>query len=173
MTCDDGSLRWQNGLTPRNWGFFGAADGIFTNYCWKGPDSLLASVRLAEKGPLEEEEEEQEDTLRRRRRRHAAEVWVGTDAFGRGSYGGTGTAGVAAAAAAAASVGASLAVFAPGWVIEAFEGDDGDFSGASGGGCSSSSNNAWRARADEFWRGVDSAYRERRRPRGRGRRGAA
>ena len=144
VTCDDGSLRWQNGLTERNARFFEAADGIFTNYCWKGSSCLRASARLAEEGC----------------KRSAAEVWVGADAFGRGSFGGEGSAGVAAAAAAAATAGASLAVFAPGWVSEAFEGAAGEDSSAAG-----AWRGAWRARADEFWRGVDQAYRGRRRKR--------
>ena len=84
VTCDDGSLRWQDGLTLRNLRYFSAADGIFTNYCWKGLEALRASARLAEEGEG--------------MNRHAAEVWAGCDAFGRGSFGGAGGAGVAAAA---------------------------------------------------------------------------
>ena len=100
VTSDDGSLSWQNALNSRNLEFFDACDGIFTNYCWKTSATLRASVELATK----------------KSSRHAAEVWAGADAFGRGSFGGAGSAGVAAAAAAAAAAGASLAVFAPGSV---------------------------------------------------------
>ena len=139
VTCDDGSLHWQNGLTEKNARFFfEGADGIFTNYCWKSLSCLRDSARRAE-------EEEG-----RGGNRSAAEVWVGADAFGRGSFGGEGTAGVAAAAEAAAEAGSSLAVFAPGWVMEAFEGEE------------HSNFNAWRARADGFWGGVDRAYRGKR-----------
>eukprot|EP00850_Spirogloea_muscicola_P006515 SM000031S11524 [mRNA] locus=s31:184181:186043:- [translate_table: standard] len=41
---EDGRLQWQDGLTDKNSCFFAAADGIFTNYCWKAtrhPDVLM------------------------------------------------------------------------------------------------------------------------------------
>ncbi|KAG1673863.1 hypothetical protein FOA52_012888 [Chlamydomonas sp. UWO 241] len=65
----EGWLEWQNGLTHLNQPFFDAADGVFTNYAWSEgmPKTAAASAGA-----------------------RAADVFVGTDVWGRGTYGGGG-----------------------------------------------------------------------------------
>jgi mannosyl-glycoprotein endo-beta-N-acetylglucosaminidase len=62
-----GTLEWQDGLTSLNEPFFAAADGLFVNYTWK--------------------KEAPEDCARKAGHR-AADVFMGIDVFGRGSFGG-------------------------------------------------------------------------------------
>lgn len=65
----EGRLDWQNALTGLNVPFFEACDGIWINYTWK--DSSPADVRAVAG-------ERQHD------------VYMGIDAFGRGTFGGGG-----------------------------------------------------------------------------------
>lgn len=120
----DGRLAWQNGLTRANERFAAAAGRVFLNYGWTRATlaaSVAACARLGDALP-------------------PGALWCGADVFGRGSHGGGGAAGVRVAAAAAAAAGASLAVFAPGWVHEV--------GGASG----------YQDRAQALWDGVDAAF---------------
>ncbi|GIL75646.1 hypothetical protein Vretifemale_5384 [Volvox reticuliferus] len=94
----DGRLAWQNGLTPMNAPFFDAADALFVNYTW-GEDVPAAVAAAAGS--------------------RAADVFMGIDVFGRGSYGG-GKDNCPVALCAARSEGLSAALFAPGWVYEEF-----------------------------------------------------
>ncbi|KAI8371465.1 glycosyl hydrolase family 85-domain-containing protein [Radiomyces spectabilis] len=97
-----GEVDWQNRLTPLNEPFFEACDGIFLNYWWKEsyPDE---SVRLAE-----------------RRGRNGADVYFGTDVWGRHTFGGGGFRS-ANAVEVASLAGTSSALFAPAWTYEFFE----------------------------------------------------
>ncbi|KAF8066341.1 ENGASE2 [Scenedesmus sp. PABB004] len=94
-----GELRWQNGLVAANAPFFDLADALFVNYNWT-PATLPATAAAAGG--------------------RAADVLLGIDVHGRGSYGGGGH-GVGAALTAAARAGLSAALFAPGWVFENLE----------------------------------------------------
>ena len=104
LSAVDGSITWRNRLCPAHNGPFfaaaGAGGGLWANYGW-GRGDLAASAAAA-----------------RDAGRPAREVWMGADAWGRGSHGGGGPGGVATAARTAAGAGASLAVFAPGWAWE-------------------------------------------------------
>jgi hypothetical protein len=79
-------------------------DGIFLNYNWT-PEGAEKSAVLADQRPLD--------------------VYVGTDVFGRGTYGGGGYDSFKGIRTAF-SKGASAAIFAPGWTLEceAATGDD-------------------------------------------------
>lgn len=97
----EGKLAWQDALTSLNYPFFAASDGIFINYTWRF-DSLQQSTKLLESfGVLERK----------------FDVYFGCDVFGRGTYGG-GKEHCYKAAEAVASRGFSLALFAPGWILE-------------------------------------------------------
>eukprot|EP00048_Salpingoeca_helianthica_P009942 m.142659 g.142659 ORF g.142659 m.142659 type:complete len:839 (-) comp14975_c0_seq2:657-3173(-) len=96
----DGALRWQNELNAANKIFFDACDGIFLNYHWQ-PQALARSAAVA--GP------------------RLGDVFAGIDVFGRGTFGGGGfQCNTAVSAIAAARL--SIALFAPGWVFEHFDG---------------------------------------------------
>ncbi|GLI61826.1 hypothetical protein VaNZ11_004267, partial [Volvox africanus] len=97
----DGRLAWQNDLTPLNAPFFDAADALFVNYTWSeaAPAAVAASAGS-----------------------RSADVFMGVDVFGRGSYGG-GKDNCQVALSAARSEGLSAALFAPGWVYEEFPRD--------------------------------------------------
>jgi endo-beta-N-acetylglucosaminidase D len=62
-----GTLEWQDGLTSLNEPFFAAADGLFVNYTWK---------------------KESPEECAREAGHRAADVFMGIDVFGRGSFGG-------------------------------------------------------------------------------------
>eukprot|EP00850_Spirogloea_muscicola_P004677 SM000020S06027 [mRNA] locus=s20:576384:577603:+ [translate_table: standard] len=61
---EDGRLQWQDGLTDKKSCFFAAADGIFTNYCWKCElavrEAFAAGTSVALFGPAWPYENEQE-----------------------------------------------------------------------------------------------------------------
>jgi len=96
----DGRLGWQNGLSAANGRFFdGAPGGLLTNYHWGACMPVAAAVAAAAVG------------------RPPADVYMGVDVHGRGSYGGGGFA-TPVALAAAAAAGTSAAVFAPAWAVE-------------------------------------------------------
>lgn len=65
----EGKLDWQNALTPLNAPFFDACDGIWLNYTW------------TEGAP---------DAARKAAGQRAWDVYMGIDAFGRGTFGGGG-----------------------------------------------------------------------------------
>lgn len=91
-----GRLTWQNTVTDLNLPFMDAADGIFINYTWK--DSTPRHTQHFAGG-------------------RSADVYMGVDVFGRGTYGGGGdTCDVALWAAKAHAL--SAALFAPAWVYE-------------------------------------------------------
>eukprot|EP00850_Spirogloea_muscicola_P020113 SM000207S06188 [mRNA] locus=s207:137974:139855:- [translate_table: standard] len=93
---EDGRLQWQDGLTDKNSCFFAAADGIFTNYCWKeGAPKQCAQAAGA---------------------RHL-DVFMGIDAYGRGTYGGGGYQ-CDLAVREAFAAGTSVALFGPAWPYE-------------------------------------------------------
>ncbi|GLC35518.1 hypothetical protein PLESTB_000198900 [Pleodorina starrii] len=97
----EGKLAWQDGLTRLNAPFFDAADALFVNYRWG--EAAPAAVAAAAGS-------------------RAADVFMGVDVFGRGSYGG-GKDNCHVALHAARSAGLSSALFAPGWVFEEFPRD--------------------------------------------------
>ncbi|EFJ50266.1 hypothetical protein VOLCADRAFT_58694, partial [Volvox carteri f. nagariensis] len=97
----EGRLAWQNGLTRLNAPFLDVADALFVNYTWRegAPEQAAAAAGG-----------------------RAADVFMGVDVFGRGSYGG-GKDNCSVALSAARSAGVSVALFAPGWVYEEFPRD--------------------------------------------------
>jgi hypothetical protein len=98
----EGKLDWQNTLNDQNVAFFEAADGIFLNYSWKndGP-STLAEWMNSRGYPVDKREK----------------VYFGCDVFGRGTaFGGMFDAHRAVESAHAEQF--SVALFAPGWVLE-------------------------------------------------------
>ena len=101
---DQGNVRYQNALTPSNASLFAACDGIFTNYWWGGKE-LACSASLA--GPAAPGAPD---------RRH--DVYCGVDLFARNCSYGAGP-GCAAPCRAARNASLSLALFAPGWSLEA------------------------------------------------------
>ncbi|GIL62379.1 hypothetical protein Vafri_16601, partial [Volvox africanus] len=114
----DGRLAWQNGLTPLNAPFFDAADALFVNYTWG--EAAPAAVAAAAGS-------------------RAADVFMGIDVFGRGSYGG-GKDNCPVALSAARSEGLSAALFAPGWVYEEFPRD------------------SFEQRQEAFWAGIRAVW---------------
>ena len=94
----------KNALTPSNASLFAACDGIFTNYWWGGKE-LACSASLA--GPAAPGAPD---------RRH--DVYCGVDLFARNCSYGAGP-GCAAPCRAARNASLSLALFAPGWSLEA------------------------------------------------------
>ena len=101
---DQGNVRYQNALTTSNASLFAACDGIFTNYWWSAKE-LACSASLA--GPT---------ALGAPDRRH--DVYCGVDLFARNCSYGAGP-GCAAPCRAARNANLSLALFAPGWSLEA------------------------------------------------------
>ncbi|GAX77946.1 hypothetical protein CEUSTIGMA_g5388.t1 [Chlamydomonas eustigma] len=95
----EGWLEWQNNLTPLNLPFFDATDALFVNYAWN--DKTPAQAALAA------------GAARR------TSVFLGTDIWGRGTFGG-GKENCSGALTACQAEGLSAALFAPAWVYEAF-----------------------------------------------------
>ncbi|KAL4447747.1 hypothetical protein ABPG75_004966 [Micractinium tetrahymenae] len=120
----EGKLEWQNSLTPLNRPFFDACDALWVNYPWK--DGTPAAVKQA--------------TGER-----AADVYMGVDCFGRGTYGGGGFS-CGEALRASLEQGLSAALFAVGWP---YEGD-----------CGPDAPACWRRRDDLFWAGIEQAWRQ-------------
>ncbi|EGG16647.1 Endo-beta-N-acetylglucosaminidase [Cavenderia fasciculata] len=94
---DDGTLVWQNELNQKNKIYFDACDGIFLNYKWN-EDMIKSSSQLATD------------------REH--QVYVGTDVFGRGTFGG-GKLNSYIGVQKAYKHKLSSAIFAPAWTWEA------------------------------------------------------
>ena len=92
----NGTLTYQNALTPSNKPFFDVCDGLFTNYFWNPVHVAISRTAAGTRG---------------------ADVFVGVDVFGRRMYGGGGyTTNIAVEEAVRA--GLSVALFAPGWTME-------------------------------------------------------
>ena len=91
-----GELKWQDELNHLNETFFKCCDGIFLNYHWKVDKPYNTVARAGQ-------------------RRY--DCYFGCDVWGRGTFGGGGydsdCAGIVVRRA-----GASLALFAPGWILE-------------------------------------------------------
>ncbi|XP_057331605.1 cytosolic endo-beta-N-acetylglucosaminidase [Microplitis mediator] len=98
----DGSLLWQNKLNDRNKDFFENCDGIFLNYNWTDA-GLLESRSIAE------------CTNR------TTDIYVGLDVWGRGCPGGGGFNSIEALKKIR-DCDLSVAIFAPGWTHEYFNG---------------------------------------------------
>lgn len=94
-----GDLKWQNELNDENRQFFGACDGIFTNYNWK-------------------EEHLQHMAAEPRR----TDIYIGVDVFARGDVVG-GKFETFKSLEKIRQYGFSAALFAPGWVYECFNRD--------------------------------------------------
>ena len=103
----EGNLKWQDRLTDLNYPFFEACDGIFLNYTWKKeyPDETLALLS-------------KHNTLTRRH-----DVYVGTDVWGRNTYGGGGF-NTFRALERIKKADLSYALFAPAWTYEFLSKDD-------------------------------------------------
>jgi hypothetical protein len=118
-----GALRWQNTLNRSNSCFFERSDGIFTNYHWSdnlAADALetVAALNAAAAAPATTTAGGA--SLAQRRTFSATAVYMGTDVFGRGTFLGGGHKSHEAVAVAL-SMGASAALFAPGWTMETFD----------------------------------------------------
>ena len=95
----DGNIRYQNELNSTNKTFFQCVDSFFTNYRWNGGSPRRSAAAATSVGRL------------------PADVFMGCDVFGRGTYGGGGW-NVDVALRSAFEYSTSLAIFAPGWVYE-------------------------------------------------------
>ena len=119
-----GVLEWQNTLNALNAPFFDVCDGIWINYTWERttPAAVTHHLRQGSSGGT---------TAHHSARKY--DVYMGVDAFGRGSYGGGGL-GCPTALTAARSEGLSVALFACAWPFEKYQeydvdGDQGDVDG--------------------------------------------
>ena len=119
-----GKLCYQNALTPYNEPFFAAAGELFVNYRWAHGSATprICANRAAAIGAK------------------AADVYMGIDVFGRGTYGG-GQWNCGPAAALALQAGVSAALFAPGWVHESAGGDSAAAAG----------HDSFGERNEKFW----------------------
>ncbi|KAK6537950.1 hypothetical protein TWF694_010845 [Orbilia ellipsospora] len=96
-------VAYANGLSPANAPFFKASSALFTNYRWNPLTQLLTTAALSK-------------SLNR-----SADVYMGIDIFGRGTFGGGGW-GIGTALSVIRPAELSAAIFAPGWVFENFDG---------------------------------------------------
>ncbi|KAI5787164.1 glycosyl hydrolase family 85-domain-containing protein [Geopyxis carbonaria] len=96
-------VHYQNGLTLLNAPFFAAADALFTNYTWGRP--LLAASEIMARWFSRKQD-----------------VYTGIDIYGRGTFGGGGV-NTPIALSAIAAAGTSVALFAPGWTFENYNGE--------------------------------------------------
>ncbi|OQV21778.1 Cytosolic endo-beta-N-acetylglucosaminidase [Hypsibius exemplaris] len=112
-----GDLKWQNSLNDHNMKFFQFVDGIFLNYNWKLHDLVTAKKTAG--------------------RFRQYDVFVGVDVFGRGCWGGGGW-NTSTALEVIHAHDMSVALFAPGWVLE----------------CNDSS--AFLANQNTFWDSISS-----------------
>uniref|UniRef100_A0A2C9JG15 Cytosolic endo-beta-N-acetylglucosaminidase TIM barrel domain-containing protein n=1 Tax=Biomphalaria glabrata TaxID=6526 RepID=A0A2C9JG15_BIOGL len=93
-----GELKWQNELNPLNEMFFQVCDGIFLNYCISNDHLSHSKMMAASYG-------------------RQFDVYVGVDAFGRGTPGGGGF-NCREVMEMIQTHGLSCALFAPGWTYE-------------------------------------------------------
>jgi hypothetical protein len=134
----EGKLKWQNALTMLNSPFFDACDGIWLNYTWG--ESAPAEAFTAAHG-------------------RNFDVYMGIDAFGRGTYGGGGL-NCNVALEAARNNDVSVALFACGWPYEKHQAlctDDTDEATALS-HSKSRKLTAWQVRDDEFWKLIQKAW---------------
>lgn len=96
---DTGELEWQNTLNDKNYIFYDACDGIFVNYTWGESHTCVPPELFCANN------------------KKKSDVYFGIDVFGRGSYGG-GRWNCDFAYSRLLELGFSVALFAPGWVLE-------------------------------------------------------
>uniref|UniRef100_A0A914CIY0 Mannosyl-glycoprotein endo-beta-N-acetylglucosaminidase n=1 Tax=Acrobeloides nanus TaxID=290746 RepID=A0A914CIY0_9BILA len=99
---NEGKLDWQNELNLYNRKWFDLTDGIYLNYAWN--------------------EEHLQRTLELAAGQRLTEIYLGVDVFGRGCMGGGGW-NCSEPLELIKKYGLSLALFAPGWIIECFVGE--------------------------------------------------
>jgi mannosyl-glycoprotein endo-beta-N-acetylglucosaminidase len=126
-----GELKWQNALTPANQPFFDVCDGIFTKHVTPPSPSLLCREILTRRSYWWKADAPTRSAALAGAR--AADVFVGVDVWGRGTFGGGGhvllpcCSGLPRSCRAGRfdnrralsmirDAGTSLALFAPGWV---------------------------------------------------------
>ena len=118
----DGKLSWQNELNDQNVPFFDACDGIFINYSWDEDAPQVARSYLLSRATSTGAGAPGGSLSRDSR---LSEIYFGCDVFGRGTaFGGGYEAHLAVDASM--SAGASIAIFAPGWVLECCISDNRD-----------------------------------------------
>uniref|UniRef100_A0A7N0THI6 mannosyl-glycoprotein endo-beta-N-acetylglucosaminidase n=1 Tax=Kalanchoe fedtschenkoi TaxID=63787 RepID=A0A7N0THI6_KALFE len=120
----DGELSWQDQLNDKNKPFFDICDGIFVNYTWKENYPKLSGLAAGDR---------------------KFDVYMGIDAFGRGSYGG-GQWNINAALDVLKQERVSAALFAPGWVYESNQPPD-----------FPTGQNRWWSLIEKSW-GIRGAY---------------
>jgi hypothetical protein len=103
---DDGKIAWQNRLCERNKMFFDVVDAIFTNYTWQIPH-IIDTVKHAQLNGIDRRKD----------------VFIGTDVWGRGTFGGGGW-NSHKALRVCEQYGLSKAIFAPGWTFEHFNSEN-------------------------------------------------
>jgi endo-beta-N-acetylglucosaminidase D len=150
----EGNLTWQNALTPLNSPFLDACDGIWLNYTWAESAPSEACTAAGDR---------------------KYDVYMGIDAFGRGTFGGGGyNCNIALEAARNSDV--SVALFACGWPYERHQAlcnnDDVDNeeelqtvnprSAAPKDSTATASKSrrltAWQVRDDEFWKLIQKSW---------------
>ena len=128
----DGILKWQDGLTHKNIGFFEASDGIFTNYTWKegapSRSALLAtSIPKSEisnntnisslSSNINSTNIDNKLDYKSYQNNRRFDVFMGIDVYGRNTYGGGGYE-CSEAINVIRNAAVSVALFGPGWVWE-------------------------------------------------------
>ncbi|EAL73713.1 hypothetical protein DDB_G0268520 [Dictyostelium discoideum AX4] len=78
----NGELNWQNELNEKNYRFFENCDGIFLNYCWN-KDNLKNSFNIISNLNNNKDDCNDEEINEK-----CKNVYVGTDCWGRGTFGG-------------------------------------------------------------------------------------
>ncbi|KAL9680649.1 hypothetical protein QQ045_018534 [Rhodiola kirilowii] len=120
----DGKLSWQDQLNDNNKPFFDICDGIFVNYTWKETYPKLSRLTAGDR---------------------KFDIYMGIDAFGRGSYGG-GQWNTNVALEVLKQERISAAIFSPGWVYETKQPPD-----------FQTAQNRWWSLIDKAW-GIHRAY---------------
>lgn len=136
----NGTLEWQNALTPLNRPFFDRCDGIWINYTWKEGDPNRIRDAAGERW---------------------RDVYLGVDCFGRGTYGGGGLntyVGVEAAKNAALNVG----LFAPAWPYQHYKDGDEDRLDGQANNALKEMYRSWYEFDEEFWYRIDRVNNRRR-----------
>jgi mannosyl-glycoprotein endo-beta-N-acetylglucosaminidase len=136
----NGTLEWQNALTPLNRPFFDRCDGIWINYTWKEGDPNRIRDAAGERW---------------------RDVYLGVDCFGRGTYGGGGLntyVGVEAAKNAALNVG----LFAPAWPYQHYKDGDEDRLDVQANNALKEMYRSWYEFDEEFWYRIDRVNNRRR-----------
>lgn len=112
----EGKLRWQDTLNELNRPFAAACDGLFVNYTWRSstPVTVMQYLRHISRGSVSGDSD---------RTIQPSDVYFGCDVFGRGTAFGGGY-DSHLAVSCAMQEGASMAIFAPGWVLENCVSDD-------------------------------------------------